>query len=345
MRMMTSSLESVWQSLNSAHSKGSTANDGFSIKLIESTSAVRVFATWGGNLAGPGLMIDLPVAVGKAIRNQLSSRAFAVQVAEFPGLPPERIGVMTSLSDKTYSDLFLLLCGELSTAVCSASTAEAAVVALQRVIDRWRHFVERRSAPLSPERVRGLLGEVVILMRLAAHIGSLNALVQWTGPHDALRDFELDDASVEVKTFQAQTGSTVRISSPEQLESSSSRPVYLAVVEIAPNMKSGRTLSEILEVASDSVAKQPGAADLLEEKLAQYGYLSAHAAMYTEGYVVGGTRLYAVTEGFPRLAASTIPPSVEDVKFSVRLAGIEQFEINSNYVIGPPSSLEMRQGD
>jgi hypothetical protein len=177
-------------------------------------------------------------------------------------------------------------------------------------------------------------------MRLMAHVGSLNSLTQWTGPHDALRDFELDDASVEVKTYQTQTGSSVRISDPQQLEPASGRPVFLAVVEIAGNMSSGRTLPEILAVLSDTVAGQPGGVELLEEKLAQYGYLTVHAAMYTEAFVIGNTRMYAVREGFPRLLTSMIPPGVDDVQFSVRLAAIEQFEINGAAVIGVTTALE-----
>jgi hypothetical protein len=228
----------------------------------------------------------------------------------------------------------------LSSAVCAAPTDQTAITALQRVIDRWRHFVERRSTPLSAERVRGLIGEVVILMRLITHIGSMNALIQWTGPHDALRDFELDDASVEVKTFQTQTGSSVRISSPEQLESTSARPVHLAVVEIAANVSLGRTLPEILAVVSGAVAAQPGGAELFEEKLAQYGYLSAHAAMYSDAYVVGSVRVYAVRQGFPRLLATAIPASVEDVQFSVKLAGIEKFEVDTDVVIGHTTTIE-----
>lgn len=335
------SLESVWEELSDKHERAGAADGGFSVQLVESTPSVRVFAAWGGLFSGPGLLVDFPLRLRTAIRSHLSSRAFSVQVAEFPGLLPDRIGVMTSLSDKSYEDLFQLLCGELKSAVCLAPTDHTAVAALQRVIDRWRHFVERRSAPLSPERVRGLVGEAVILMRLMAHIGYLNALIQWTGPHDALRDFELDDASpVEVKTYQTQTGSSVRINDPEQLEPTSGRPVYLAVVEIAGNMSSGRTLPEILAVLSDTVARQPGGVELLEEKLAQYGYLSAHTAMYTDAYVIGSTRIYAVETGFPRLLASTVPPGVDDVAFSVRLAAIDQFEVDASGIVGLATALE-----
>jgi hypothetical protein len=340
MRMGMSSLESIWRDLSSEHERTRPTSASYSLQLVESTPAVRVFAAWGGTFAGPGLLVDLPLKLRKAIRSHLSSRAFSMQVAEFPGLPPDRIGVMAALSDNAYQDLFLLLCGELKSAVSSAPTDQTAASALQRVVDRWRHFVERRSAPLSPERIRGLIGEVVILMRLMAHIGPRNALTQWTGPHDALRDFELDDASVEVKTYQAPLGSSVRISGPEQLEIATGRPVYLAVVEIAASVSSGRTLPEILAVLADAAATQPGGAELLEEKLAQYGYLGVHAGLYTDAYVVGRARLYAVRDGFPRLPTSVIPPGVDDVTFSVRLAAINQFEVDPISHIGPMTALE-----
>lgn len=335
-----SSLESVWEELRAEYAKGGAAAGGFCMKLVQSTPTNRVYAAWGGEFGGPSLLVDLPLKLRKAIRKQLSSRAFSVQLAEFPGLPPYRIGVMTSLSDSAYSDLFQLLCDELTSGVCAAATDEAAAVALQRVIDRWRHFTERRSAPLSPERVRGLIGEATVLMRLMSHIGVLNALTQWTGPQDALRDFELDDASVEVKTYQTQTGSSVRISDPGQLEPTSGRSVFLGAVEIAGNTTTGRALPEIIALLAEGAAVQPGGAELLEERLAQYGYLNAHAPMYTEAYVIGRTRLYAVTDGFPRLLTSTIPPGVDDVEFSVRISAIDQFQVEAVFIVGAATGLE-----
>jgi hypothetical protein len=335
-----SDLEIVWQGLSAEHENSDSAASQFSLKLLESTPTARVFAAWGGDPCGPALLVDLPRGLRKTLRSHLSSRAFSVQAAEFPGLQPDRVGVMTRLSDNAYSDLFELLCSEITVAVCSKRSGKAAVVALERVIDRWRHFVERRSAPLTPERVRGLIGEAVILMRLMDRIGAMTALTQWTGPQDALRDFELDDVSVEVKAYQTQTGKSVRISDPGQLEAAPGRSVYLAVVGLAVNMSSGRTLAEIVKMLSEVASAHPGGVELLEDRLAQYGYLNAHAAMYPDAYVIDKPALYSVNDGFPTIAASAVPPGVEDVRFSIQLSAIRQFAVDGDDVIGRTCALE-----
>lgn len=335
---MNQTLDQAWAALQAGKKPEQTG--GASLQLIESTPAVRVFAAYSLAPAAPGLLVELPSELRNAIRPQLSSRAFSVLTAEFPGLPAGRIGVMTSLTDGAYSDLFRLLCEEVLSAVSVAPTPLEAMSGLQKVIDRWRHFVERRKAPLSQEEVRGLIGEAVILARLIDHVGALAALIQWTGPHNALRDFELSDASLEVKTFQARTGATIRISDPGQLQPEKGRPVFVGVVGLAANASTGRTLPDVIAIIAGRLAGDPGAPELFEEKLAQYGYLPVHASLYNDAYVVGGVDFYEVVPAFPRLVPAMIPPGIDDVEFSIQLSALAAFQVNGLSVTGPPGVLE-----
>jgi hypothetical protein len=190
---------------------------------------------------------------------------------------------------------------------------------------------------MTEESVRGLIGELVILSRLVSTGSPLDAVSSWTGPHDAIHDFELADASVEVKTFLAEVGPTVRISDPRQLDVVSARPVYLVAIKLVRAMTNGRLLQEIIEILAHQLAPVPGATELFASKLAQYGYLALHAPLYTERYAVEQLHAFKVLDGFPRIRAEEVPAAVSDVQFSIDLAPLGAFAIDPATVVGPSS--------
>ena len=143
------------------------------------------------------------------------------------GLPAGRWGSIIELKDRAFADLFEVLASDVLNAI-SRRGEQTTLQSVLRCIERWRRFVERKGEPLSDEEVQGLIGELVVLCRCVQRFGADAALAAWTGPDRALRDFELPDTSVEVKTYQGDDAATVMMSSPDQLDVVAQRPVYLA---------------------------------------------------------------------------------------------------------------------
>jgi hypothetical protein len=337
---MTTTLTDTWKALRSTPAPTTGA---YRLQQVHAARDVRVFAAVQVEDGAPGLLLDVPQTALLHDRRDLLCRTFSLTMAAFSGMPAGRVGMLTVLKEPEYEDLFAVLTGDILSAVTEAAAPHQAVNAAIRVIERWRYFMERRRGSLSEERVRGLIGELVIVARLLAHHPPDEVLTAWTGPHDALHDFELPASSVEVKTFQSEDGPTVRISDPRQLDVVRARPVHLVAIQLARTNTHGRPLPAIVASVAELVASSPGGRDLFERKLAEYGYLPVHEPLYSEPYAVESVQGYTVTDDFPRIRSADVPPPVSDVQFSITLAALARFELDIASVVGPQSSaLEVR---
>lgn len=324
-------LRDVWLGL--AADVGPTPG-GFRLQLIFSGDDLRAFAAVASNGGLPALLLEVPDGVRPRGFRALVTRAFQMSAPSVEGLPAGRWALVIELRDRAFSDLFEMLVGDVLGAVRSASGAHAALEGALRCVERWRRFVERKGEPLTDEEVRGLIGELVVLCRCARRFGADAALAAWSGPDRALRDFELPDSSVEVKTFQGDDAATVLISSPGQLDAVAQRPVYLAAVRLTPSDAQGFTLSEFAARALDIIGAGPAAAGALEERLATAGYLGAHAPLYVRRFVAGPVMTYAVTPRFPRIRTVDVPQGVLAVRFALSIPALAPFRVDSDAVIG-----------
>ena len=104
------------------------------------------------------------------------------------------------LKDNAQMELFETLCRDV---VAAAELAATEPEALERSIGRtfrWHYLLRGgRAEVLSEEAQKGLIGEIEVLKRLIAGIGAKPALMAWTGPSGAPKDFELREDCIEVK--------------------------------------------------------------------------------------------------------------------------------------------------
>ena len=335
------SLREVWAELRNA--QGVIRGAGYRLRLVRTHGDIRVYAALVEASLAPAIVVEMPEELRPRGEPPVGTKAFETIVADFSGLSPGRVGVAISLRDVAFEDLFGVLGDEIISTTLQSGTREAAR-SIWRCIGRWRRFIERGRGGLSEEEIRGLIGELVVLTRCIGRLGPRVAVTGWTGPQDSLRDFELPNASVEVKTYQSDSGSSVRINDPQQLDSEGIRPVYLAAVRLARMEASGMRLPEYVERTAQLVAEAPESMDVFDERLAASGYMPIHAAAYTERFVAERVALYRVQPGFPRVLASDVPPGVVNVNFSVQLAALGQFEVDPVSVIGGPNSGVERPG-
>lgn len=328
---MTTSLRDAWSELIG---EAGPATSDVRLRLVFSGSGVRVFAAVTANDGLPALLVEFPDEMKPRAFRTLMTRAFQMSTPAVKGLPSGKWALLVELKDRAFSDLFEVLSNDVLNAVQSVSGSEASLQSALRCIERWRRFVERKGEPLSDEEVQGLIGELVVLCRCARRFGAEVALAAWTGPDRALRDFELPDTSVEVKTYQGDDAATVLISSPDQLDSVAQRPVYLAAVRLTPSEAQGFMLGEFVARAMAVIGGDPGAAGVLEERLATAGYLAAHAPLYVTRFIAGPVLTYAVTPGFPRIRSIDVPQGVLNVCFALSLPTLASFRTEAIAVIG-----------
>lgn len=182
--------------------------------------------------------------------------------------------------------------------------------------------------------VRGLLGELTILARCMNRMGAAEAVDAWMGPLRSLRDFQLPHASIEVKTWESDTGGSLHFNDPQQLDADDARPVIVAAVRLAKVESHGLTLPQVVAHLKTGLAASPQATASFESRLGQYGYIASQADHLHQQFVLGPVLAYEVKESFPRIKPADIMAGVEQVQFNISLATLRPFLVEASEVLG-----------
>lgn len=219
------------------------------------------------------------------------------------------------------SELFSEMVGDVAGAMdASAAEGEDAVLrTMLRRVRMWQQFMSRGPVPLSPEAELGLVGELAFMVTLMdSGVSTEEALRGWVGPDDALQDFLLGDGAIEVKATMSSSGFPVKIASLEQLDDSVASPLFLAAVRFGSE-DGGLTLPEMVAEAEQRLGGEPGAVNFLKDRLMVAGYSEIHSTHYTRRFEPKETRIFVVSEGFPRLTTGTIPVGVTRALYEINL--------------------------
>ena len=179
---------------------------------------------------------------------------------------------------------------------------------------------------LSDEVQKGLIGELYFLKNtLFQTIGIRDSLDSWKGPIPQPKDFYLDKMQVEVKSIK-RDGTSVSISSENQLELISNDELFLSVFGISPN-KNGKTLTDWCYELEDLITNN----DLAD--LEKYNELLLDAGFeYKDDYSdkkweIEEISYYSVTKEFPRIVKSEISAGISKVEYLLDLSYIKEFKI------------------
>lgn len=218
-------------------------------------------------------------------------------------------------------DLFAEMVGDVAGAM-NAAAPEGEVSVLKTMLRRvrmWQQFMSRGTGPLSPEAELGLAGELFFMtLLLDAGVSPESVLSGWVGPDDAPQDFLLGDGAIEVKATMSSSGFPVKIGSLEQLDDAVASPLFLAAVKFATG-EVGSTIPEMVTNLERRFESEPGAVELLRERLMVAGYSEAHAGEYSRRFTPKDQRLLSVSEGFPRLTPGVVPAGVTRAIYEINL--------------------------
>lgn len=235
------------------------------------------------------------------------------------------------------SDLFLGLCETLIASLKEVTDPATALAVALAHLKRWKAFLAGRNARLlSPEEVRGLLGELHVLRRLYQDtLPQAAAVDAWLGPDDSHQDFIFGDRAIEVKSLSGRERSTVRISSEDQLESTLPE-LFLLTQRLSDMPDADQALS--LNGMVSLIERELSVVDAIEQfgdKLAGMGY--AILAEYDRPrFVVSGLQGYRVAEGFPRLIRSEVPTGITRVAYEIMLEAVAPFACDHADMFGRP---------
>ena len=257
-----------------------------------------------------------------------------LRVETLPGDRDNHERIVIRLIDQEQREIFLQFCRDIVDATMLANNEEQAVQHFLTRTWRWHRLLQLgRDRRLSDQEQRGLIGELVVLVRhMLPALGATAAVRSWTGPLESPHDFELSQVHVEAKA-RSSSLPVVRISSEFQLDSSNANTLFLHVTEVTTATKKADNASTLSDFANMVRGRISGAditaVDLLEQRLAAAGF--DWSDNYTDKpWTVGDASVYEIGEGFPRITPTMCPAGVSNVGYAIRLADCKRFLVDSS---------------
>lgn len=318
-------INQVWESLKAAPGQG----QGVMSRRVLPDARLDIFAAVRKPKNVPMLIVETST---QALPHDLvlpDASGFSVVLT--PVEPRGRVQIELELMEPGGEPVFLALVEDVLIKVTGADSEAGATSQLVAAINRWQRFFKAHGyRGLSRERQQGLFGELLFLRgELATAASAETAIRAWTGPNGSNQDFEYGGHGFEVKTTASNPLSEVRISNLRQLDDEVVESLHLVVVEVERHENAAGTLPQAVEETRMMVVDAaPHMAFDLADKLAEYGYLDQHSRHYANtGYGVRAVRVFTVGEGFPRITEADVPHGVGNVKYSISMAALADFEL------------------
>lgn len=254
-------------------------------------------------------------------------------------VPGGKCELTISLISPDYLELFRALCADLiwSTRFITRADQEHAVPTVIARITKWQGMLSRlRARVLRSSEQLGLFGELLILRDIfLSHTDAFSALSAWRGPSGAEQDFQFAGWLVEVKSQMATSDRLIRISSEHQLDLVSGDITLFHQLFNTSDGASGAgcTLREMVtDIQRQVINSSPAAADLLHARLLEAGYEPLDEYDKHRLALVRRTT-YEISDRFPRISASDLPPGVCNVRYDLSPEACSDFLIEEKKAI------------
>lgn len=236
------------------------------------------------------------------------------------------------LKESKFHDIFCWVAEQGVESVGRHTVERQAVQAFFDVIYKYRSFFDQVAiAGLNREERIGLYGELFVLKSwLDQNPIDINRYINaWKGPDGKNQDFIFEDeTAVEVKSTVANNPDKVVISNIMQLEKGSLHHVLLEVLSFQMQEGTDATLTSLVADIRLLLQSSDELLALFDAMLIKSRYADLHASLYSqEGYFLRKRRTFRVDDKFPRILPSQIPNGVTDLKFSILLASLAEFEV------------------
>jgi hypothetical protein len=294
------------------------------VRLVDEKHPLKLF--WGVDSKNRySFAFDAPVA---ALPDKRSLPALSgVEICVVP--QGSRGKLLLLLQSNADWEIFFALCSDLIRATKSTGDETAGSAVILRRLQRWQELLRRtRPEMLSPEEIKGLMGELLFLRSpLAPVFGFDAAVTAWRGPEKAPQDFAFGETAIEVKCQAGSSRPVVRITSADQLCPQLPEG-YLVVCTLARQTESspdGFSLNTIVSSIRKDLATATAAT---RERFDDLIYLAGYVPREEyEDYKFSLVEFksYHLVDGFPRVLASTLSPGIESVSYSIRLDHCAKF--------------------
>lgn len=250
-----------------------------------------------------------------------------IELIPDPNKQKKRI-LIFKLTNNQHRDIFSVLCEDLIANIATETNEKQLVKTLLNRFEKWKSlFTKIASEGLSPEEQRGLFGELYFIRKFMQRNQNYSAVLNtWVGPANEVRDFQMGNWAMEIKTTHGNNHQKIQISSERQLDVTHLEKLYIYHVSLEKAQESGETLNQIVSSITNLLASDTIALNRFRSKLYEAGYFEQHLLLYdTVGYFIRQDTFYSVEAAFPRIQENELRSGVGDVKYSIILSQCDEF--------------------
>lgn len=319
-------LEGLWSALDAEVS----GPPGLLLRRIN-MSGLDVYLTQERPSRQLGFLVRAQDKPGHLWKELRASQGLDIAVDARPG---QDVTLQLTERDSRFHDIFSALVSDLVRGLGALTSLPhdqrpTTLDYLTARITRWQACLQANRDGLSGERAAGLFGELSTMAALLeSGVDPILTVDRWTGPADAIQDFQFDRLTLEIKASRQTQPTNVRISSERQLDTSTHDRLVLVHYALDERSDgSGRTLPEIVRAVRESLGT--GYAGMsFDERLMDYGYLDLHAPRYVNcSYAIRSVAHFDVREPMPRIVEQDLPAGVGKVSYDLALAACEPFRL------------------
>jgi hypothetical protein len=319
-------LEAIWQELDD----DPAASPGLVLRRADLAS-FHVYLAQERPSRSPAFLVRIKDDPGSLWKDFRPSLGLDVRVEARPDQEPSLLMVER---DARFHEIFSALVADLLKGLQDVATlpTDERPLTLDFLIGRitrWQACLQANRDGLSGEKAAGLFGELSTLARLLqSGVDPVLAVTRWTGPSNAIQDFQFAHLALEIKASRQTQPTNVRISSERQLDTTDNQRLLL--IHYGLDERSDSSGSSLPQKVADlrSMLGEGHAVMLFDDRLAEYGYLDMHAARYADrSYTIRQVDHFDVRHPMPRITEDDLPVGVGRVSYDLALAGCEPFRV------------------
>jgi hypothetical protein len=253
-----------------------------------------------------------------------------IQIELFPD--PNQKGkniLLFKLINIQHRDIFAVLSEDLIASIESETNQKQLVKKILNRFEKWKSLFTRIiSQGLTPEEQRGLFGELYFLRKFLQHNNNSQLVLNtWVGSAGEVRDFQMKNWALEVKTTHGNNHQKVQISSERQLDITHLEKLFLYHISLEQVHESGESLNQIIISINELLVIDSISMNRFKSKLYEAGYFDRHIDLYKSiGYCIRQDTFYDVEGNFPRIQENEIRSGVGDVKYSIIVSQCEAYK-------------------
>lgn len=210
-----------------------------------------------------------------------------------------------------------------------AESPESSLIVFLATIRNLRELFSSGRVKFTGEFLRGVTAELLTVREFILQGCDATSVVHaWKAPQGSVRDFVFSTThSVEVKSTRSDSG-TIVISSSAQLDLDDGQSLQLVVWPLADSGLGEPTAFVLSDLIAEirGLCRRDEAARLAFDLALDHLQLSGEEATLAGiGFTVGKKRVLDIKPTFPRLKAADIPPEVNDLTYTLRVADLNEF--------------------